>query len=40
MQKEEDFKDIIYEQKLLEYYLKSKNPSWTQQFKNAVMLGP
>ena len=27
-------------QKLLEFYLSQKDPSWSQQFKNAVMLGP
>ena len=26
--------------KLIEYFLNNQNPSWSQQFKNAVMLGP
>lgn len=26
--------------KLVEYFLNNQNPSWSQQFKNAVMLGP
>jgi solute carrier family 8 (sodium/calcium exchanger) len=26
--------------KLIEYFLNNQNPSWMQQFKNAVMLGP
>jgi len=28
------------EEKLLEYFLASKEPSWSQLFRNAVMLGP
>jgi len=27
-------------QKLLEFYLQQKDPTWGQQFKNAIMLGP
>lgn len=32
--------EAIQEEKLLQYFLESKSPSWGQQFKNAVMLGP
>lgn len=39
LQNEEQNKDVA-EEKLLEYFLASKEPSWSQQFKNAVMLGP
>jgi len=31
---------MMQEQKLLEYFLSTREPSWAQQFKNALMLGP
>lgn len=37
-QEEEPY--IIQEQKLLEYFLSTREPSWKQQFKNALLLGP
>jgi|DEB0MinimDraft_12_1074336.scaffolds.fasta_scaffold10474_2 hypothetical protein len=27
-------------EKMLQYFVQSREPSWSQQFKNAVMLGP
>lgn len=39
-QTEDDSEKIEDEQKMLTYFLASKEPSWSQQFKNAVMLGP
>lgn len=40
MRGEEDEKFEDDRQKLIEYYLLAKEPSWSQQFKNACMLGP
>jgi len=40
LQGEDIDKEAIQEEKLLQYFLESKEPSWGQQFKNAVMLGP
>lgn len=37
---EEDEKYEDDRQKLIEFYLNKKEPSWSQQFKNACMLGP
>jgi len=36
----EEETQMIQEQKLLEYFLSTREPSWKQQFKNALMLGP
>jgi hypothetical protein len=32
--------EIDADKKLLEFYLSQKDVTWSQQFKNAVMLGP
>jgi len=36
----EEETQMMQEQKLLEYFLSTREPSWPQQFKNALMLGP
>ena len=36
----EEETQMMQEQKLLEYFLSTREPSWRQQFKNALMLGP
>lgn len=36
----EEETQMMQEQKLLEYFLSTREPSWKQQFKNALMLGP
>lgn len=36
----EESSQIIQEQKLLEYFLSTRDPTWRQQFKNALLLGP
>jgi hypothetical protein len=36
----EEGTEAIAQEKLLQYLIDSKEPSWQQQFKNAVMLGP
>lgn len=40
LENEAENNNALAEQKLLQYLIDSKEPSWTQQFKNAVMLGP
>lgn len=37
---EEDAMNEDEDEKMLEYFLEVREPSWGQQFKNAVMLGP
>lgn len=37
---EEEDKMAQSQRKLIEFYLAMQDPSWSQQFKNAVLLGP
>lgn len=37
---EQDDKMAASQRKLIEFYLSMQDPSWSQQFKNAVLLGP
>jgi len=40
LQTDENEAEAVQEEKLLQYFLDAKEPTWGQQFKNAVMLGP